>query len=118
MSSVLCAFPEIFRRMAMKISSARFKYYLVSLCITMETISLKIDDDSARRLEHMKKKHHYTTKTEFIREAIREKIDRLETKEALLRLEKLYGASKRKTTDAELHRAREKAAQELFRELS
>jgi len=84
----------------------------------METISLKIDDDSARLLEHMQKKHHYTTKTEFIREAIREKINQLETKEALRRLEKSYGASKRKTTNAQLHAAREKAAQELLKGLS
>ena len=63
------------------------------------------------------KKHRYTTKTEFIREAIREKIKDLEKEELLLRAKKLYGSSKRKTTDAQLHAAGEKAFRELEREL-
>ena len=37
----------------------------------------------------------------------------LEKEEALIRLSKLYCASKRKTTDEELHIAREKAFREL-----
>lgn len=62
------------------------------------------------------KKHRYTTKTEFIREAIRDKIDDLETKAALKRLEKIYGASKRKTTQEQLEVAREKAFREIAKE--
>ena len=63
------------------------------------------------------KRYRYTTKTEFIREAIRDKIDDLETKAALKRLDEFYGASKRKTTDEDLHRAREKVAREMAREM-
>lgn len=62
------------------------------------------------------RKHRYTTKTEFIREAIRDKIDDLETKAALKRLEKVYGASKRKTTDEDLHKAREEVVKEMAEE--
>lgn len=40
-----------------------------------------------------------------------------EREEALLRLEKAYGASKKKTTHAQLSRAREKAAREHARKL-
>ena len=63
------------------------------------------------------KKHRYTTKTEFIREAIRDKIRELEKEGALLRVKKLYGSSKRKTTDEQIHKAGEKAFRELEKEL-
>lgn len=83
----------------------------------MEAVSLKLEDTFLKDIEKSMKKHRYTTKTEFIREAIRDKIRDLEKEEALLRLKRLYGASKRKTTDDELHKAGEKAFEELEKEL-
>jgi len=83
----------------------------------METVSIKLEDEFAKDVESAIKKHHYTTKTEFIREAIRERIKELEKEEALRRIRKLYGASKRKTTDRQLHEAREKSFEELEREI-
>lgn len=83
----------------------------------METMCLKLDAGFARDIERIRKKHHYTTKTEFVREAIRKLVQQLETEEAIMRAKALYGFSKRRTTDAELHRAREKAFEELEKEL-
>ena len=68
-------------------------------------------------MEVIMKKHRYTTKTEFIREAIRDKMRELEKEEALLKVKKLYGASKRKTTDEQIHKAGEKAVKELKQEI-
>lgn len=96
--------------------SKTLKYYLI-LHSNMESISLKLEAKFAKDIEKTMKKHRYSTKTEFIREAIREKIDVLEKKEALKRLENIYGASKRKTTDEELHAAGEKAFREIEEEL-
>ena len=79
----------------------------------MESVSLKLENEFLKIIEKTMKKHNYSTKTEFIREAIRDKIDELEKKEALTRLQKIYGASKRKTTDEALHIARERAFDEL-----
>ena len=79
----------------------------------MEAVSLKLEDTFLQDIESTMKKHRYTTKTEFIREAIRDKIRDLEKEEAFLRAKNLYGASERKTTDKELHKAREKAFREL-----
>ncbi len=79
----------------------------------METVSIKMEGDFNKDIEKTMKKHRYSTKTEFIREAIRDKIKDLEKEEVIMRVNKLYGASKRKTTDAELHKAREKAFKEL-----
>ena len=83
----------------------------------MQAVSLKLENGFLQDIEKVMKQHRYTTKTEFIREAIRDKIKDLEKEEALLRAKKLYGASKRKTTDAQLHKAGEKAFQELDKEL-
>lgn len=82
----------------------------------MEAISLKLEAEFLNDLEKTMKKHRYTTKTEFIREAIRDKIRDLEKEELLLKARKLYGSSKRKTTDEQLHKAGEKAFKELEKE--
>ncbi len=47
----------------------------------MENISLKLEKEFRKTMEEIMKKHNYMTKTEFIREAIREKIKKLEEKE-------------------------------------
>lgn len=47
----------------------------------MENISLKMEDSFLKAVMAVMKKHNYMTKTEFIREAIRDKIRRLEEKE-------------------------------------
>lgn len=47
----------------------------------METISLKLEKAFLAEIEKVMKKHNYTTKTEFIREAIRDKLKELEKRE-------------------------------------
>lgn len=47
----------------------------------MENISLKLDKNFLTAIEKVMKKHHYTTKTEFFRESVRDKIRKLEEKE-------------------------------------
>jgi metal-responsive CopG/Arc/MetJ family transcriptional regulator len=44
----------------------------------MENISLKLEKEFLKTIEAIMKKHNYMTKTEFIREAIRDKIKELE----------------------------------------
>jgi len=48
----------------------------------MENISLKLEKEFRKVMEEIMKKHNYMTKTEFIREAIREKIKVLEGKDS------------------------------------
>ncbi|VVB84032.1 Putative nickel-responsive regulator [uncultured archaeon] len=60
-----------------------FKYYLVLLSNTMESVSLKLEPNFLNAIEKIMKKHNYMTKAEFIRESIRDKIRRLEEKEIL-----------------------------------
>jgi Arc/MetJ-type ribon-helix-helix transcriptional regulator len=89
------------------------KYYMVLLGSIMENVSLKIETEFEREIEKAMKKNGYSTKTEFIREALRDKIQELEKQEALKKLEKLFGSSKHKTTDEQLHAAGEKAFEQL-----
>ena len=84
----------------------------------MEAISLKLDNVFLQDIEQCMKKHRYITKTEFIREAIRDKIRDLAKEEALLRLEYAYGASKRKTTTAQLKKAKEMAFADIEKQLT
>ena len=49
----------------------------------MESVSLKLEKNFLNAIEKVMKRHNYMTKTEFIRESIRDKIARLEEKEIL-----------------------------------
>lgn len=79
----------------------------------MEQVCIRLEDDFLLVMERMMKRHRYSTKTEFIREAVREKLKHLEREEALANVEKLFGSSKHRTTDEQLHKAREKAFEQL-----
>ena len=64
------------------------------------------------------KANRYSTKAEFIREAIRDKMSDLENKAALQRLEKVYGTGKnRKITKKDINKAGEKAIKDISRKL-
>ena len=79
----------------------------------MEVISLKLEKNTLKEMDNKLSKHRYSTRTEFIRDAIREKLSDLEKDELLRQVAKLRGFSKRKTTDEELHKAGEKAFEYL-----
>ncbi|MBS3145071.1 ribbon-helix-helix protein, CopG family [Candidatus Woesearchaeota archaeon] len=88
----------------------------------METVCIKIDDDLAKAVEKHMKKNHYTTKTELFRESVRNTIKQEERKEkevqeVLKNIRKYYGSVKTRTTDKQLREAREKAFEELSKEL-
>ena len=84
----------------------------------METVSLKLDNLFLKDIQRSMKKHRYETKTEFIRQAIRDKLKALEHEETLSRLRKLYGSSFTRTTDKALHKAGEQAFKEIERDIT
>ncbi len=79
----------------------------------MESISIKLEPNFLKDLERTIKRNRYSTKTEFIRTAIRDKIKELEKEETLKNIDRLFGSSKHKTTDEDLHKAGEKAFEQL-----
>jgi Arc/MetJ-type ribon-helix-helix transcriptional regulator len=86
----------------------------------MEATTVKFEDEFSTRIEKAMEKHHYATKAEFIREALREKLLSLEKQEYMMRAFKLHGAGRKKhgkITDDDLHKTREKVAREMAEEL-
>ena len=74
-----------------------------------------MEEGFVKVIERVMRKHNYMTKTEFIRQAIREKIKELEKQKTLKNVERLFGSSEHKTTDEDIHRARERAVEILER---
>lgn len=81
----------------------------------METVTIKMEDKLLEEIDQKLEENRYSTRTEFIRDAIREKLSELEKEEILKNLSELKGFSKRKTSDAQLHAARTKAFKMLER---
>jgi len=63
--------------------TGRFIYYNVIHSITMEQVCIRLEGNFLTALEKIMRKNRYSTKTEFIREAIREKMRKLEEREIL-----------------------------------
>ncbi len=97
------------------VDSTTLKYYFVFFCLTMESITIKVDPAFARQMDKAMKPL-YSTKTEFIRAAIREKIERQKETENLLRvIDENFGKVKRQTSPEEEDRIRERVGRELMR---
>lgn len=67
----------------------------------METISLKMEEELLHDVDSSIKSHRYSTRTEFIRDAIRTKLNDLEKEEAIKKLAELKGSLKAKKSDEE-----------------
>lgn len=75
----------------------------------METISLKMESELLNKIDSNLKKNNYSTRTEFIREAIRNKLTALEKEEIIRKLTEFKGSLKGKARMSE-EEARELAA--------
>ncbi len=82
----------------------------------MEVVSVKFQEDVLKKIDNGIKEHNFNSRTEFIREAVRDKLAGLGRDELLKEFLKTSGKAKKKTTDADLRRAREIAYKELAKE--
>ena len=78
----------------------------------MESITIKVDERLLKEINNCTKLE-YSTKTEFIRAAIRDKIKTLNKEKAMTDLLKQFGKSKSKTTNTEERKIREKVGKEF-----
>lgn len=87
----------------------------------MMTISLKIADNIVMRMDEGMEKHNYTTRSEFIRDAIREKLESLEKQKFETQLRDYLNVSPKNVeiakTPAETLSEIEKAKNDIFLEL-
>jgi metal-responsive CopG/Arc/MetJ family transcriptional regulator len=62
----------------------------------METVTLKMEETLLNDIDSSIKGHRYSTRTEFIRDAIRSKLNELEKEDAIRKLAALKGSLKGK----------------------
>jgi metal-responsive CopG/Arc/MetJ family transcriptional regulator len=78
-----------------------------------ETVIFKIEGELLREVDKTFKRSGFQNRTEFIRSALREKVEEAKLKEAMMQIAHLRGASKKKTSDEEIERTRERVFREF-----
>lgn len=82
-----------------------------------EMISLKMDTKLLKEVDSVVRTENYHNRTEFIRNALREKVDTVKLRKAMMEIAHLKGASKKKTTDEDLERIRDQVFNEFDRKI-
>ena len=90
----------------------------------MENVCLRLDSALSKQIEKDMKEFRYSTKTEFIREAIRSKLKELEEErkrnegwKALVAAKGIFKGKGKAKTDEEFRKLQEEAAEEFFEEM-
>ena len=78
-----------------------------------ELVTFKAEHTFLKEVDQTSKSAGFQSRTEFIRAALREKIDEVKLKQAMFELGKLRGEAPRKTTDTERERIRDLVFQEI-----
>ena len=94
----------------------RFKYNKVLQSYTMETVCVKLEESLLTRMDKQMKEAGYSTKTEFIREAIRIKLEEDEQEKLIKEFLTFKGKAQKETTYQENKKTREAVVLELARE--
>ncbi|MEM3374665.1 MAG: ribbon-helix-helix domain-containing protein [Candidatus Woesearchaeota archaeon] len=72
-----------------------------------EMISLTLEENFLKEIDEIVKTYNFSSRTELIRAALREKIEELKLKNSIIAISKLKGISKKKTTEEDLEKIRE-----------
>ena len=83
----------------------------------METITFKLQEDVVKKIDKVLKPLHFSNRTEFLRESVREKLNAIEKDAVVQHLLAFKGAAKKKISDKELHKIRDKVASEYAKKL-
>jgi len=82
-----------------------------------ELVTFKMNRKFLKEVDDTVKNSSFHNRTEFIRNALRENVDKIKLKKAMQEIAHLKGASGKKTTDEEIHRVRQKVFEEFDKEL-
>lgn len=80
----------------------------------METICIKLEEDLLKKMDENLKKHHFSTRSEFIRALIREKVKYMSSEDIIKEFMKFRGAAKTKVSDERLKEIRKEVSKELM----
>lgn len=83
----------------------------------METVSVKFNEDVLKKVDKSISDHNFNSRTEFIRDAVRDKLDDLSKDDLMKEFLKFRGKAKKKTTYAENRKTKEEVSKELMDEL-
>ncbi|MFH1649964.1 MAG: ribbon-helix-helix domain-containing protein [Candidatus Woesearchaeota archaeon] len=83
----------------------------------MEAVSLKLDGSMLSSIDSTLKQNNYSTRTEFIRDAIREKLAQLHREQLATEFLKYRGKAGKKTTLKQNKETAKKALKELASEM-
>jgi metal-responsive CopG/Arc/MetJ family transcriptional regulator len=83
----------------------------------MESISVKFQENILKKIDKNISKHNFNSRTEFIRDAVRDKLSTLNKEDLIKELMKFRGKASQKTTDEERKKIKEKVSRELMEEL-
>ena len=82
----------------------------------MEAVSLKLDENMLINIDESLKGNNYSTRTEFIRDAIRDKLDDLRREQMAQEFLKFQGRAKKKTTPKQNKKTAKEVMMEIARE--
>ena len=85
--------------------------------MTTEMITVKLEDAFLGDIDTIVKNEGYQNRTEFIRNALREKIEEIKLRKAMMELANLKGSAKKRTTEESYEKIRAKAFEEISRKL-
>ena len=83
----------------------------------MEIVSVKFKQEILEKIDSTITEHNFNSRTEFIREAVRDKMESFSRDELLKEFLKFRGKSPIKTTGKEREKIRKQASKELIEEL-
>jgi len=82
----------------------------------MECISVKFQENIVKDMDKNISKNNFNSRTEFIREAVRDKLSELSKKDLIAEFFSFRGKAKKKTTYEENRKTREEVFKELIKE--
>ena len=81
--------------------------------MTTEMITLKLERKFLKEVDAVAAQNGYQNRTEFIRNALREHIDKIKLKKAMMQIAHLKGMSSKKISEEEYERVRNTLVDEL-----
>jgi len=83
----------------------------------MQIVSVKFQDDVLKNIDKSISKHNFNSRTEFFREAVRDKLRELSREDLIKEFMKFRGRAKKNTSYEENMKTRDEVSKELMHEL-
>lgn len=85
--------------------------------MTMEAVTVKFQENILKKIDRTILEHNFNSRTEFIREAVRDKVVSLDRDKLIEEFMKFEGKAKVKLSDEQFKKNREEFSKELRAEL-